>query len=163
MLLGAAMPLRFLGGAVAGGVGLVLIALSAFGLAAMSSSGKTAPYGPDVLVPANLGPLDQLLTQYHVRYAFADYWLAYRTTFETRETTIVSPTYVVRDPAIDARVRAAPIPDYLFLASSRSLSIFQTQCASLGVAVAVHRSGQFALAVPTTRVLPEDVRPAWQP
>jgi hypothetical protein len=163
MLLGAAMPRRLLGGAVAGGIGLGLIALGAFGLAAMSSSGKTAPYGPDVLVPANLGPLDQLLTRYHVRYAFADYWLAYRTTFETRETTIVSPTYVVRDPAIDARVRAAPIPDYLFLASSRSLSIFQTQCANLGVAVAVHRSGQFALAVPTTRVLPEDVRPAWQP
>ncbi|HWD72206.1 MAG TPA: hypothetical protein VG779_06730 [Actinomycetota bacterium] len=160
ILLGAAMARRPLVGAVAGGI---VVALSAFGLAAMNSSGKTAPYGPDVLVPANLAPLDQLLTRYHVRYAFADYWLAYRTTFETREATLVSPTYVVRDPGIDARVRAAPIPDYLFLAASRSLPIFQTRCASLGVPVAVHRSGQFALVVPAKRVLPEDVQPAWQP
>lgn len=163
VLLAAAMPRRALGGAVAGGIGVVLIALAAFGLAAMNSSGKTAPYGPDVLVPANLAPLDQLLTRYGVRYAFADYWLAYRTTFETGETTLVSPTYVVRDPGIDARVRAAPIPDYLFLASSRSLSIFEAQCAGLGVPLAVHRSGQFAVVVPTRRVLPEDVHPAWQP
>jgi hypothetical protein len=160
IMLGAAMARRPLVGAVAGGI---VVALSAFGLAAMNSSGKTAPYGPDVLVPANLAPLDQLLTRYHVRYAFADYWIAYRTTFETRETTLVSPTYVVRDPGIDARVRAAAIPDYLFLAASRSLPTFQTRCASLGVPVAVHRSGQFALVVPGKRVLPEDVHPAWQP
>src|SRR2546429_4118287 len=69
ILLGAAMPRRPLGGALAGAIGLVLIALGVFGLAAMNSSGKTAPYGPDVLVPANLGPLDQLLTRDQVRYA----------------------------------------------------------------------------------------------
>ena len=163
ILLGAAMPRRPFAGAAAGGIGLVLVALGGFGLAAMNSSGKTAPYGPDVLVPANLAPLDQLLARYHVRYAFADYWLAYRTTFETRETTFVSPTYVVRDPDIDARVRAAPIPDYLFLSASRSLPIFTSLCANLGVPVAVHRSGQFALAIPEKRVMPEDVHPAWQP
>src|SRR5205823_14206333 len=163
ILLGAAMPRRPFAGAAAGGIGLALVALGGFGLAAMNSSGKTAPYGPDVLVPANLAPLDQLLARYHVRYAFADYWLAYRTTFETRETTVVSPTYVVRDPDIDARVRAAPIPDYLFLSASRSLPIFTTLCANLGVPVAVHRSGQFALAIPEKRVMPEDVHPAWQP
>src|SRR5438874_941816 len=160
ILLGAAMARRPLVGAVVGGI---VVALSAFGLAAMNSSGKTAPYGPDVLVPANLAPLDQLLTQYHVGYAFADYWLAYRTTFETREATLVSPTYVVRDPGIDARVRAAPIPDYLFVSASRSLPIFTSLCANLGVPVAVHRSGQFALAIPEKRVMPEDVHPAWQP
>src|SRR5438309_10426003 len=154
------MPRRPLGGALAGAIGLVLIALGVFGLAAMNSSGKTAAYGRDVLVPANLGPLDQLLTRYQVRYAFADYWLAYRTTFETRETTLVSPTYVVRDPDIDARVRAAPIPDYLFIAGSRSLPIFENRCASLGVRVAVQRSGQLALAIPLRLVMPDDVHQA---
>src|SRR5207247_4293787 len=123
VLRGLRLPRRRLSVACAGGYGQVLIALGVFGLAAMNSSGNTAPSGPAVLVPANLPPLDQLLTRYHVRYAFADYWLAYRTTFETRETTLVSPTYVVRDPDIDARVRAAPIPDFLFLAASRSLPI----------------------------------------
>jgi len=160
ILLGAALSRRPLLGALAGGI---VVALSVFGLAVMSSSGKTAPYGPDVLVPANLAPLDQLLARYRVQYAFADYWLAYRTTFETREKTLVSPTYVVRDPGIDARVRAAPIPDYLFLSASRSLPIFETLCASLGVPVAVHRSGPFALVIPEKRVMPEDVYPAWQP
>ena len=45
-------------GALAGGLA---VALGVFGLAVMNSSGKTAPYGPDVTVPADLAPLDQLL------------------------------------------------------------------------------------------------------
>jgi hypothetical protein len=97
-----------------------------------------------------------------VQYAFADYWLAYRTTFETGEKTLVSPTYVVRDPVIDARVRAAPVPDFIFIATSRSLERFTTLCGNRGVPVAVHRNGQFAVVIPEKRVLPEDVRPAWQ-
>jgi hypothetical protein len=161
ILLGTLLARRLAFVAVAGGAALV--ALSVFGLAVMNSSGKTAPYAPDVPVPADLGPLDHLLARYKVQYAFADYWLAYRTTFETGEKTLVSPTYVVRDPEIDARVRAAPVPDYIFIATSRSLEIFQALCGNLGVPVEVHRNGQFALAIPAKRVLPEDVRPVWQP
>jgi hypothetical protein len=97
-----------------------------------------------------------------VQYAFADYWLAYRTTFETGEKTLVSPTYVVRDPVIDARVRAAPVPDFIFIATSRSLERFTTLCGNRGVPVAVHRNGQFAVVIPEKRVLPEDVQAAWQ-
>jgi hypothetical protein len=160
ILLGAALSRAPLVGAVAV---LALIGLGAFGLAAMNSSGKTAPYGPDVLVPAKLAPLDQLLTRYNVHYAFADYWLAYRTTFETGERTLVSPTYVVRDPDIDARVRAAPVPDYIFISASRSFEIFKALCSNRGVPLAVHRNGQFAVVIPEKRVLPEDVRTAWQP
>ncbi|MEA2593201.1 MAG: hypothetical protein QOD62_3032, partial [Actinomycetota bacterium] len=161
ILLGALLARRLAFWAVAGGAALV--ALSVFGLAVMNSTGKTAPYGPDVPVPADLAPLDQLLTRYNVQYAFADYWLAYRTTFETREKTLVSPTYVVRDPVIDTRVRAAPVPDYIFIATSRSLETFQTLCSNRGVQLAVHRNGPFAVVIPEQRVLPEDVRPAWQP
>jgi hypothetical protein len=161
ILLGTLLARRPAFVAVAGGAALV--ALSVFGLAVMNSTGKTAPYGPDVPVPADLAPLDQLLARYKVQYAFADYWLAYRTTFETGEKTLASPTYVVRDPEIDARVRATPVPDYIFIAASRSLESFTTLCGNRGVPVAVHRNGQFAIVIPEKRVLPEDVRAAWQP
>jgi hypothetical protein len=160
ILVGAALARAPLLGAVAG---LALIALSAFGLAAMNSSGKTAPYGPDVVVPADLGPLEQLLARYRVRYAFADYWLAYRTTFETGERTLVSPTYVVRDPDIDARVRAAAVPDYIFITASKSFEAFKALCSKLQVPLAVHSNGQFSLVIPGSRVMPESVHAAWQP
>jgi hypothetical protein len=115
------------------------------------------------MVPADLAPLDQLLTRYGVRYAFADYWLAYRTTFETGERTLVSPTYVIRDPDIDARVRAAAVPDFIFITASKSFDVFKGLCRSLGVPVAVHSNGRFSLVIPERRVMPEDVHAAWQP
>jgi hypothetical protein len=160
LLLGAAMARRALAGVVVGGVA---VGLTVFGLAVMNSTGKTAPFGPDVLVPANLAPLDHLLAQYNVHDAFADYWLAYRTTFETRGTTLVAPTYVVRDPAIDAQVRAAPIPSYLFISASKSFAMFTVQCARLGVPLAVHENGRFTVVIPGRRIMPEDVRSVWQP
>ena len=154
------LPRGLLGGIAAAGVA---VAACTFGLAVMNSSRGTEPFGPDVHVPSDLTPLTQLLAGYQVRSAFADYWLAYRTTFETGGRTVVSPTYVVRDPTIDAEVRAAPIPDYLFISSSASLPAFTRLCTGLGVGVSLHQSGPFTLAVPATRVLPEQVRPAWQP
>jgi hypothetical protein len=163
ILLGALVARRVASGAVAASVGAGLIGLCVFGLAVMNSSGRTAPFGPDVAVPADLAPLDQLLARNKVQYAFADYWLAYRTTFETAEKTLVSPTYVVRDPGIEARVRAAPVPDYLFIATSKSLETFQTLCSQRGVLLTVHRNGPFALVIPSKRVLPEEVQAAWRP
>ena len=154
------LPRGVLAGVAAAGVA---VAACTFGLAVMNSSRGTEPYGPDVHVPSDLTPLTQLLARSQVRSAFADYWLAYRTTFETGGRTVVSPTYVVRDPTIDAEVRAAPIPDYLFVSSSKSLQVFTRLCGSLGVGLTLQRSGPFTLAVPAERVLPEQVWPAWQP
>lgn len=160
ILLGAAMARRLLVGVVAGGA---VVALSVYGLAVMNSTGTTEPFAPDVHVPTSLAPLDHLLTQYGVHYAFADYWLAYRTTFETGEKTLVDPTYVVRDPQIDAQVRAAPVPSYLFISASSTLGMFTKRCSFLDVAVAVHSDGPFTLVIPSKRVLPEDVPTVWQP
>jgi hypothetical protein len=55
------------------------------------------------------------------------------------------------------------VPDYIFIAASRSLESFTTLCGNRGVPLAVHRNGQFAIVIPEKRVLPEDVRAAWQP
>jgi len=164
LLLGYLVARRLPTGILAGiAVAGVAVAACTYGLAVMNSSRGTEPYGPDVHVPSDLAPLTQLLARYQVRYAFADYWLAYRTTFETGGRTVVSPTYVVRDPTIDGEVRAAPVPDYLFISSSASLPAFSRLCAGLGVGLTLHQQGPFTLAVPAARVLPEQVRPAWQP
>jgi hypothetical protein len=139
------------------------VALTLAGVSALARPGVTAPYAPDVRVPASLGPLQGLLARYRVRDAFADYWLAYRTTFETGERTLVDPTYVARDPGIDAAVRASPDPAYLFVSRSVTVARFQAACARLGVPLALYRAGPFTLAVPGRKVLPEQLGAIWQP
>ncbi|HWD09454.1 MAG TPA: hypothetical protein VHA57_10210 [Actinomycetota bacterium] len=128
--------------------------LTVTGIASLNASGQAQPYGPDVHVPVDLAPLQSLLTRYHVRDAFADYWLAYRTTFQTGETTLVDPTYVVRDPLIDGQVRASPDPAYLFITASATLTAFERDAQQLGVPLALHAEGPFTLALPQRKVLP---------
>lgn len=139
------------------------VALSVVGLAVMNSSHLTQPGGPDVLVPTNLAPLRQMLTRYDVHDAFADYWLAYRTTFETREHVLVSPVYVVRDPALDQQVRQSARPAYIFISASSTLPVFEAACSRLHVSLVVHKNGPFTLVLPQRKVLPEQVGPIWQP
>ena len=140
----------------------IALALSVGGLIAMDAPGVTAPNAPDVGVPASLAPLEALLTRYQVQTAFADYWLAYATTFETHEATVVTPTYVVRDQAIDQQVRRSPAPAYLFVTRSITLTRFEAACARLSIPVELHGNGPFTLALPQRKLLPEQLGPIWQ-
>ncbi|MGH7535427.1 MAG: hypothetical protein ACREMG_07565, partial [Gemmatimonadales bacterium] len=83
---------------------------------------------PDVPVPASLAPLRQLLTDEHVDAAFADYWLAYRIVFETHERVAATPLYVVRDQLLDAKVRRAARPAYVFVAGSKAIPRLVDYC-----------------------------------
>ncbi|MGH2718907.1 MAG: hypothetical protein ACRDJU_10040, partial [Actinomycetota bacterium] len=138
-------------------------ALTVTGIASLNASGQARPYAPDVHIPTDLSALQGLLARYRVRDAFADYWLAYRTTFQTGETTLVDPTLVVRDPVINAEVRASPDPAYLFVSRSVTLQRFEQSCQRLGDPIAIHRSGPFTLVQPQRKVLPGQAGPIWQP
>lgn len=141
----------------------VAVALSVAGTLAMDAPGVTAPYAPDVTVPADTAALTAMLARYGVHDAFSDYWLSYMTTYETQQRTLVSPTYVVRDPALDAAVRASPDPAYLFVSSSATLRLFESACAGLSDPVTIHSAGGFTLAEPAHKVLPEQLGAIWQP
>jgi hypothetical protein len=70
---------------------------------------RSNPIAVDKLVPIEDGDLRAMLEREHIRYAWADYWIAYRVTFETRERILVSPDLgaKVRDRRIADRVQAS--------------------------------------------------------
>src|SRR5207245_2555987 len=70
---------------------LAAFGLSLAGLLTMRDQGLYAPLDQDVRVPSDLSPLLETLHAHHVDRVFADYWLAYRLSFETDEHIIATP------------------------------------------------------------------------
>ena len=58
--------------------------------------------------PRSLVPLEQTLARFHVRRAYADYWIAYRLSFDTRERVIATPAQWLRWGV--RRGRVTPVP-----------------------------------------------------
>lgn len=141
----------------------VAAVLTVAGLASMTSSGLFAPNGPDIHVPASLAPLEAMLSTYAVHDAYADYWLAYRTTFETGSSVLVAPTWASRSPSLDAAVAASPHPAYLFLTKSATLAGFEQAAGRLGVTTQAHSRGAFTVVLPASRILPGQTGVNWNP
>jgi hypothetical protein len=141
----------------------VALALTATGTWQINSRFLPRNYAPDVAVPADLRPLEQLLRDERVETAFADYWLAYRIMFETEERVTVTPVYTVRHRQIDQRVRNAERPAYVFVAGATPLSRFLDFCQARSIPVSVRRRDSFVLVQPARRVLPEEVPGGWGP
>ena len=58
--------------------------------------------------PRSLAPLQGTLTRLHVRFAYADYWIAYRLVFDSRERVIASPDQWLRWTTKDGVVTPVP-------------------------------------------------------
>ena len=86
LLLGRAFRERI---AVAGLVGALLFSVA--GLIVMQRENRWPARAPDVSVPADLSPLLGTLERLRVDRASANYWLAYRISFESRERIIATP------------------------------------------------------------------------
>ena len=138
-------------------------ALSVVALAKMSEGEVTSPFAPDVPVPRHLGDAQRLMKGEGVTSAFADYWIAYRLTFESRERLIVSPTYSSRYEKWNRHLRDQPAPAYLFLARSRVLPEFLGWCDERKLSCPVTRRGAFALVRPSGKLLPEEKPNGWVP
>ena len=65
-----------------------------------------------------MAPLVAKLERDHVRYAIANYWIAYRLSFETNERVLTTSSGFVRDLKADAIVRAQPHPGRVFVRDS---------------------------------------------
>jgi len=93
----------------------VVLALSVAGLVRMERDGLHAP----LALPRDLSPLLSVLEREHVDRVLANYWLAYRVTFESRERVIATSTGFVRYQPHDRLVRAERYPARVFLHGSR--------------------------------------------
>jgi hypothetical protein len=101
--------------------GLALVAavvLSFVGVRAIEDTGMYAARVPNVLVPKDISPLIETLERERAERVFADYWLAYRITFESDERIIATSTEFVRYAPHDRLVRGSPDPAYAFVRGS---------------------------------------------
>jgi hypothetical protein len=112
---------------------------------------------PDVPMPVNDTGARTLLLRHHVPDAFADYWIAYRVTFETDERTVVTPTFYDRYRPFVRQVDASRDPAFLFVSSSKTVSRFEDWCREHSVPVRVWTDGGFTLVLPSSRLLPAEV------
>jgi hypothetical protein len=65
--------------------------LSVVALVQLRNGGGIAPGAPDVRAPTTVGPLIRTLDRHRITRATADYWVAYRVTFLSRERIVVVP------------------------------------------------------------------------
>src|SRR5262249_29442348 len=117
----------------------------------------TAPAAPDAAMPPHTGPLIDALEAHHVTRFDADYWIAYRVTFETDERIIGSPRAFKRWPPFDAAVDADPPPPAVFVARSSLDPMYHRGLERLGIDFERYRAGEFDVYQPAQKVAFETV------
>lgn len=144
---------------VAAPVGLALAcALGTAGLLAEPRNELVAFAAPDVAMPVNDGGLRQLLAEHGITHAYANYWIAYRVTFETADRVTVTRDDGP-DPPLSAAVAASKDPAYLFVAGSRTVSAFEHWCQATGIGYQAWSNGGFTVVRPAASVSPGELPP----
>jgi hypothetical protein len=136
-------------------VGLALAcALGTAGLLAEPGQQLVAFRAPDVAMPVNDSGLLHLLAVHDITDGYANYWIAYRVTFETGgRVTVTSPDYDRYAPMAQL-VNASPDPAYLFVSASRTTAAFEAWCREHAIAYQAWSDGGFTVARPATKVTP---------
>jgi hypothetical protein len=112
LLLGAGLVRA--GPAVAGLALAAAVGLSLTGLVQLERQGRYAP----LRVPADIDPVLETLERHHIRHVLANYWIAYRITFESDERVIASPSGFWRYKPYRDAVAADARPGRVFLEGS---------------------------------------------
>jgi hypothetical protein len=106
-------------GPLVAGAGLAgALALSVAGLVVMERQNRFAPIAPDLRVPADLSPVIAVLERENARRVLANYWIAYRISFESGERIVATSTGFVRHEPHDRLVRSSPHPARVFVQGS---------------------------------------------
>jgi hypothetical protein len=129
----------------------VIIVLTVIGTAKMSTQHFWR--GPDVPVPSEFGPLISVLEGNELRRVFADYWVAYRLTFETNESIVATPMGGERYPPYGRLVRATPRPTYVFIEGSETIAPFLEDMAARGIHLEHWEAPQFDIYRPRRSIL----------
>ena len=95
------------------------LALSVAGLVQMDREEQFQPVAQDVRVPSDLGPVLDLLEREGQTRVLANYWLAYRISFESNERVIATSTGFVRYQPHDRLVRRSAHPARVYVRGSK--------------------------------------------
>jgi len=113
------------------------------------------PTAPDVPLPNSFAQLEDLLLDEGVRVAYADYWIAYRTTFETEEKVVVAPLQVHRYLPYDQKVGSSiDPPPFIFVKGSGSLDNFDKLAKANSIDYELVNRGPWLLAWPEEPISP---------
>jgi hypothetical protein len=135
--------------------GLVLAcALGTAGLLAEPGRQLVAFPAPDVAMPVSDDGLLHLLASHRITDAYANYWIAYRVTFETGGQTTVTPDDYDRYPPMARQVAGSPDPAYLFVSASRTTAAFEAWCRAHDIAYQAWSDGGFTVVRPAAKVTP---------
>jgi len=109
---------------------------------------------PDVAMPVNDTQLVQALLKYHVHTAYGTYWMAYRVTFETNESTLVTPYHFIRSRQIEKQVLSSKNPAYLFVSTSHTLGNFRSWLQRHSIKYSEINLNKFAIVIPAQNIRP---------
>jgi hypothetical protein len=147
LLLGAALAH---GGVLVTVAGLAIASvLSLAGLVQLERQGLYKPLAPDLRAPNEFAPAIRVLEQNGVDRVLANYWIAYRLTFETRERIIASSSGHWRHQPYRELVRSEPLPGRVFVAGSKTEHALREQLLSGGYRRVV--AGDYIVYVPRHR------------
>jgi hypothetical protein len=104
-------------------------------------------------------PVAEVLLERGTSYAFTEYFTAYKLVFESEEAVLATPYTAVRDPAIDAAVRDAPRPAYVFTTVDPALTTALAGLERLAVDFDRVDVDGYVVLFPERRVLPEELSP----
>jgi 4-amino-4-deoxy-L-arabinose transferase-like glycosyltransferase len=142
------------------GVGAAAVAacliVSVAGLLEMR--GVTEPFAGNVHVPRRIDPVVRTLERERVSRVFANYWIAYRLSFETDEHVIATPsTGARRYQPYEAAVRGARAPAWVFVDGQVSIRHFVAEMRRIAVPYRRVETRDFVVFLPARRVVPEDI------
>lgn len=103
----------------AGALVAAITALSLGGLMRMERQALYRPIAGDRRVPNDLTPLLRVLERGGADRVLANYWIAYRISFESRERIVATSTGFVRYEPHDRLVRSTPTRAYVFVRGAR--------------------------------------------
>ena len=137
-----------------------IVTLSVIGTSSLMTWSRRPPGAHD-LAAGELRPLVRLLRNEKVETAFAEYWVAYRINFETKEQVTAASLGQVRHPPYQERVRSSDRPAYVLFRGSGPDSRLGPALDQLAVRHRRMEAGRYAVYLPEATVLPESVPAVW--
>jgi hypothetical protein len=103
------------------------------------------------------GALHALLREEGVEAAYADYWVSYKTTFETGERIIVAPAYSDRYPPYARKLAGTDFPTFVFMDRPSTPCSFERLTKDKETTMLIRRRGPWVVLVPSQRISPLEV------
>ena len=138
------------------GVVVVLMAVASVGQLSTMGDGDSG-MASNLPPPVEMGGLIGALRGERIDAVYADYWIAYRLTFVSREEVIAMGVPTDRYPPYEQHVRQSPRSAWVYVAGSVAEQHFTAALDTMKVPYRTLRPGKWAVYIPDRSVRPEEV------